>query len=124
MSEPVYPEAKSVTAVQALDENICATRIIEQRALRKSKAQAAGVVLAGSNDVKTYDKVWDEIEAERKKLRAISPADHTTETKFKEALTVEANHLDVNTWVAGLKDEADVSTWSALKADATPQEIK
>ena len=80
----------------------------------KSRNTAMAEGLAGADEVGTMTRVLDEIEAEVKACRAVSPAKFSSVTTFKAALPVK--HLDATLWYEGLRAEADVSTFNELKA--------
>ena len=117
----VYPRAAVEKAVEAVYPATLAERIIAAREAdpMSSKAQLVGGVLAGSDDVAGFERVWDEVESERAALEAVRVADYATLSKFKTALSKSANRLDVDTWVDALKAVAGVSTWTELMALAT-----
>ena len=114
----VYPRAATPKAVEAIDPATCAERVIAAREADPcvSKERAVGQVLQGSDDLRTFYRVWGEVEAERLAMTTVYVADYDTLTKFKAALSVEAYYLDVVAWVDGLEREAGVGTWSELKA--------
>jgi len=115
----VYPRAIPVPpAVPAFDSVACAARVIELREADKEITfeQALGHCLKVSGgtsaDVK---RVWDEVEADRVKLRQVNPAAFNTLTEYKTGLGMVAKHLDPTDWYDGLKSEIDVTTWIELK---------
>ena len=112
----VYPMVAIKKTVEVIDPELCAARIIAHREAdpKASKAQLVGGVLAGSDDVAGFERVWDEVESERVALQAVRVADYDTLSKFKTALSKSANRLDVDTWVSALKAVAGVSTWTEL----------
>lgn len=115
----VYPRAAAAGQVpEPLDPATCAERIVAAREEnpRATRASVAGICLAGSDDVRGYYRVWDEVEAERIAMLGVQVADYATLTKFKSTLAACGRHLDATAWVNGLKDQASVTTWTALKA--------
>lgn len=113
----VYPEAEPVTPFTPIDsEAALAARIITAMNNDISKASAIGECLAGSDDVALFNRLWSEIDEEGKTFRAENPKDHATQTSYTTALSVKAVHLDPALFLAGLKDEQGVSTWTDLKS--------
>ena len=102
-------------------EEAAAARALAALVAGKSRNTAMAVGLAGADEVGTMTRVLDEIEAEVKACRAVSPADYSTVTAFKAALPVK--HLDATLWYEGLRAEADVSTFNELKATLVSKEM-
>ena len=80
------------------------------------KAVAAGICLAGSDDVVTFERLWSEIDAQVISARAVSPADHATVTLYKAAVSEAAPLLDSTLWYDGLKAETGADTYAELIA--------
>ena len=113
--------AEDYVPVSLDSEEDATTRSLAALVAGKSRNAAMAVGLAGSDEVGTMTRVLDEIEAEVKACRAISPADFSTVTAFKVALPVK--HLDATLWYNGLKAEADVSTFDELRATLVSKEM-
>ena len=133
----VYPEAKEVKAESsAIDKAVVAEamiEIIERGALnykgfpdgaRLSKIHVCSLICAsfdyGLQDVMD---VYDEIEAEKKALEAVSPRDYTTQAKFVAAIEAVTNYIPDAVWFTKLKLKYGVTTWTALKALFPAEEV-
>ncbi len=119
----VYPRGPApVPEAPPFDEPACVSGIL---ALREARPNITKVLAAGKlihvtgGRVPDIYRVWDEIEAERKAMDAISPADHTSASKYVTALAAAAARLDPDTWYEALKVSKGVSTWADLKAKYT-----
>ena len=111
----VYPRAPEIQVTPAqIDEVVCAERIAQCKDADMPKAVAAGICLAGSDDVVTFERLWSEIDAQVISARAVSPADHATVTLYKAAVSEAAPLLDSTLWYDGLKAEVGVSTYAEL----------
>ena len=119
----VYPRAPDQAPdFIALDsEAACAARVIQTKEDGLSRAEAAGICLAGSDDVATFNRLWKEVDAQAALARSVSPADHDTVGKFKAALSVAAPLLDSTTWYNGLKAEKKVTSYPDLAAKFAPE---
>jgi hypothetical protein len=98
-------------------EEDAAARALAALVSGKNRETAMAVGLAGADEVGTMNRILDEIESEVAACRAVSPADYSTVTAFKDALPVK--YLDVTLWYDGLKVEANVSTFDELKMALT-----
>ena len=125
----VYPEApQAPREVPPFDEAKCVDEIVALRAVETNigKVRAGGrLIHKAGGTTADINRVWDAIETERKALAAISPADHTTASKYTTALGAVATRLDPDTWYEALKVSKGVTTWADLKAafTVTTQEI-
>lgn len=106
----VYPFVEDKVEIVKLDASVVAEKIIVQRELGLTKAQMLGIVLSGSDDVVTFNDVWDKIEAERIAFSKVVVCD--SEAKHKIELNKLREYLDVDVWVAQLKGK---KTWVELK---------
>ncbi len=107
----IYPYKVESVVVELLDKDTVAADIIEKREEGLTKAQAIGPVLNGSDDIVTFNEMWDVVEAERQSLRAINPGAFATEAQYKLAVAEKATHLNPNLWVDGIKAERDITEW-------------
>ena len=112
----VYPEYVEEVEITPIDEEVCAERIISAMDTGKTKAQAVGEVLQGSDDVSTFNRLWKEIEKEGKTLRAISADDFDKEADYKNALNKSASRLNYELWYTGIKAEKQTETFEGLKS--------
>jgi len=110
----IYPEKIEIEEIKLLNRGEVASEVIKQMKEGKTKAQAIGPVLNGSDDVSTFNLVWDEILSEKQKLSNINPKDFKTQTEYLNALEEVANYLDINKWLEGIKEVNDVSSWGEL----------
>ena len=95
------------------DEESAGARALTALEAGASRHEALARGLNGADEVATVSRLLDEIEAEVCGCRAVSPADHTTVTKFKAALPTV--WLDATKWYNGLKAEKDVATYAELR---------
>ncbi len=111
----VYPRAPETKAeVTPINAVICTALIIAAKDADTPKAEAIGTCLAGSDDVSGFERLWKMIDAQVLKARAVSPADHSTVTSYKSAVSAAAPLLDATKWYNGLKAECEVSTYGEL----------
>lgn len=118
MMKNVYPEAPPSSSVTPIAENAIVPRIIAQMDAGKTKAEAIGPCLQGSDDVATFNRLWAEIEAEGKALRRVSVESARDETEYRAELAKVAKRLDVDAWIAGIKAEKGAKNFSELKSAA------
>lgn len=111
----VYPKKKIVKYISPIDENLVALRIIFCMRADKSKAVSIGECLQGSDDIATFNRVWNEIVSEGNSFRSLSPADYKTEEEYKAELTKKKKYLDVDLFIAGIKSESSVDSFKDLK---------
>ena len=123
-----YPVPKPEPVVyDEIDKAVIAPLIIElvnrgalnysgfEDGARLPKIHVCSIICANQNlDPKDVSGLYDEIEAEKKALEAISPCSFTTLAKFKTALTAVSVYISVNTWVDKLKTKYGVSTWAEI----------
>ena len=110
----IYPEANIAIEIKKLDKKTVATSCIAQIQAGQTKAQAIGIVLKGSDDVATFNEVWEALVAEGKAMRSVGVEDKT-EAVYKLALVNSCAYLDSTKWYAGLLKEKDVKTYTELK---------
>ena len=108
----VYPEKQASKNIEGIDKEVAAGRIITAMDSGLSKAQAIGDVLKGSDDIDTFNELWDAIEAEGKALRSVDCSKYETEEEYLENLP--AKYLDKELWLVGLLDEKGVADWDGL----------
>ena len=111
----IYPEKIEIEEIKLLNRGEVASEVIEQMKEGKTKAQAIGPVLKGSNDVATFNSVWNCIIKEGKHCRSINPADHLRLASYKESMEDGVNYIDVDDFYNGLLEEKDVSSFAQLK---------
>lgn len=130
----IYPKVETTVEIKKLDKNVVANACIIQMQAELTKAQAIGPVLNSSDDVATFNEVWDAIVAEGKLMRgvsltktiivkeateetaAVTEVKDRTEAEYKEALADCCVYLDSTKWYAGLLKEKDVKNYTELKA--------
>lgn len=115
----IYPKAKVEKTIEKLDKGVVAAKCIERMELGESKAQAMGECLrtgehSGSDDIDTFNEVWDAIIAESHTLRSTPVPD--TATKYKAALSAASTYLDSDKWYSDVLLEKGVKTFTELKA--------
>lgn len=123
----VYPRATNAKAApEPIDPAACAERIVAAREAdpKASKALIVGIALQGSDDVAGFERAWDEIEAERVAMAAVSPASCATESAYRNELTAISKHLDAQLFVNGTLAEAGVATWAELKSKLAPAVVE
>jgi len=112
-----YPRAKVVDSIEKLDKATVATKIIDVvEKLGLTKAQAIGPVLNGSDDVQTFNEVWNALEAEKNKMSSVSIIDSKDLTDYKNKLGDGITYLDVDTWYSGILEEKEVGDFDNLKS--------
>ena len=70
----------------------------------------------GSDDVATFNRIWDEIHREKLELGKVNAIEHSTESEYVAALQDRAKHLDPQKWADGTIAAAEVTGFSELKA--------
>ena len=108
----VYPEETVKKVIDKLDKKIAVNKIITAMENNLTKAQAIGGVLAGSDDIASFNELWDAIEAEGKAFRSVDCSKYETEEEYLESLP--AKYLDKELWLVGLLDEKGVADWDGL----------
>ena len=112
----IYPKAQAKDEIVKLDKSTVAASIITAREEMMTKAEAIGVVLNGSNDIDTFNIVWDEVEKERCAFRAVRINDFTTADEYKSKLNTLKTYLDVDTWFTGMLAENNAKDWDELQS--------
>ena len=121
----IYPRAKPVITEDTIDEASVASDIIALvEAGEGSKIVVVSKALKGSNAVRKVSAVYDEIKAEKQAMANVSISDCKTEKEYTGKLAAREKHLDPAKYFAGVKAEAVVTTWTALKTKLSPVEIK
>ena len=117
----VYPRAATTKSVDPIDQVACAERIITAREAspRASKALIVGIALQGSDDVAGFEQVWDDVEAERIAMTAVSAADCASKTAYVDALSVEAEYIDPSLFADGVVAASGSGSWAEFKAGMT-----
>lgn len=110
----VYPKKIEVPEVDKLDASVVAASCIEQMVAGKTKAEAIGPVLSGSDDVDTFNTVWDSIIASGQAMRCVNPSEYETEEAYLADLETASGYLNASTWYAGLLAEKEVESFSEL----------
>ncbi len=114
----VYPRApEQKTDGVGIDSVLaCALRVIQAKEDGLSRAEAAGVCLAGSDAVLLFNQLWEQVDDQVRSARAVSPADYDTVTDYKAAVSAAAPLLDATLWYNGLKAETGTATFTELTA--------
>ncbi len=107
----IYPYKTETAVIERLDKSTVAAAIIEKREEGLTKAQAIGPVLNGSDDIATFNEMWDVVEAERLSLHAVNLTAFATEAQYKSALAELITHLNPTLWVEGIKAERGITEW-------------
>jgi hypothetical protein len=110
--EYFYPKAENKQTVDKLDKNTVATAIekaVEEDEL--TKAQAIGPVLNGSDDIETFNEVWNEMYKE-KQIMEKTPLEGT-EQEYLDNLASKVTYLDPSKFLSGLKAKTG-KTWNEL----------
>lgn len=145
---PIYPRAPTAPkSITPMDPAVVAARIIEGMETGKitysfttakytdtyplpgfSRGDFLGPCLLladvagkgqGSDDVATFNKVWDEIHREKDALAGVNPVDSGDEAEYVAALTAKARHLDPQKWADGTVASREVADFAALKTKLT-----
>ena len=118
----IYPRAKSEKAVTPLVKSTVAAAILtilENTNLpeeQRTKAAVIGPVLNGSDDVKTFNEVWDEIKKERDELASIDPSRFKNEGEYKSSLASKKRYLDDTKWTNGMLAKYGAENFGELKS--------
>lgn len=112
----VYPKAQIKKSIIKLDKATVANDVIAAMNAGLTKAQAIGQVLKGSDDVETFNEVWNKIEAEGLAFRQVNTNSYETLDEYKIALTKATTYLDIDKWYTGFLAESGVASWDELKA--------
>lgn len=110
-----YPKAPVSVSIVKLDKATVAAAMITRMEAGDTKAQALGPVLAGSDDVATFNEVWAELLAEKIALRAVDATLSSDETAYKVELTKVKTYADVTLFYDGYLAEQEVADFAALK---------
>lgn len=73
----------------------------------------------GSDDKATFNRIWDEIHAEKADLANVQPAEFDTKSEYVAALQKKATRLDPTKWADGTIAATEASDFSELKAKLT-----
>jgi len=76
----------------------------------------------GSDDIATYNRVWDEIHAEKSALAGVSVIEYSSKPAYIAALALESTHLDPLKWADGTIAANEVASFTALKTKLTVSE--
>ena len=123
-----YPVPKPEPVVyDEIDKAVIAPLIIElvnrgalnysgfEDGARLPKIHVCSIICANQNlDPKDVSGLYDEIEAEKKTCEALHPCEYTTLASFKTALGGVMTYLSVDKWIADLKIQFKVTTWTAM----------
>ena len=82
----LYPKKIDNVEIVKLNRSDVVASVITTMDGGLTKAQAIGIVLNGSDDIDTFNEVWDSIETQGKAARAVSVASFTTDTDYKAAV--------------------------------------
>ena len=114
----VYPRVKGPDAVRVPIDSIEALteRIIQAKEDGLSRAEAAGICLAGSDATKLFNRQWKKVDRQVLAARAVNITEHITVTVYKAEIRSVAPLLDDTKWYNGMKAEKNVDTYNELVA--------
>ena len=125
----IYLKAKvAPVEYSPIDKEVVATAVIDlvergasnysgfKDGARLSKIHVCSIICA-NQDYNPVDvsELYDEIEAEKKAMASVRIADCSTQTAYVAELDKVSENLDSAKWLAGVKLDAGVTTWTALK---------
>lgn len=117
-----YPVAVESKEIVPLDKVKAAEKVIECMDAGKSKQASVGIVLDGSNDIASFDAVWDEVLAEKAKLQAVKVG--VKDADYKIELDKVATYADTVKWVTETKKALGVSSLADIKPTALGGEVE
>ena len=117
----IYPKGPVVKpSPPPFDEALCGANIIQLREARPRitrQLTAGKLIHVVGGTVKDIYRVWDEIEAERKAMKAVPLQ---AEGDYLEAISTVGFYIDPILWVAGKRSELGVGE---IKAPVEPAEL-
>ena len=120
---PTAPEAKPEAVV--IDEAKEGPEIIAKiEEMGLNKIQVVSAQLAGRDCIHEMNALYDKVIKERNALKSVSIAEASTQTEYVAKLTEKAVYADPAKWLAGVKLEAEVTMWTALKEAVAPKELE
>ena len=124
----IYPRAKEGIEKDVIDKKVDAPAMVAlieggapagysgfKEGDRLSKVDVCSIIQSGRNCSREMADLYDEIEDEKKAMAGVRISNIATQTAYVAELDKVKNHLDSAKWLAGVKAEANVSTWTALK---------
>jgi len=117
MVDTFYPTAPvKAVAEEEIDEAVEAAGMLAQMvAGEKNRITIISKQLAGRDCINKMSAVYDKVIEEKVALRSVSVAEAKTQTEYVAKLTEKAVYADPAKWLAGVKLENEVTTWTALK---------
>jgi len=132
----IYLKAKvAPVEYSPIDKEVVATAVIDlvergasnysgfKDGARLPKIHVCSIICANFNyDPQDVGDVYDEIKAEKQAMASVKIADCSTQTAYVAELDKVSENLDSAKWLAGVKLDAGVTTWTALK-EIYPTEV-